>query len=66
MEKVIKVEGMNCEHCEARVSEALKKNDGVNAAVANHNLNEVKLTLSKEVDEKLFKDAVEGAGYKYV
>ena len=66
MEKVIKVEGMNCGHCEARVNEALKKVDGVSDAVANHTLNEVKLTLSKDVDEKLLKDAVEGAGYKYV
>ena len=65
MEKVIKVEGMNCGHCEARVNEALKKIDGVSDAVANHSANEVKLTLSKDVDENLFKEAVTNAGYDY-
>ena len=65
MEKVIKVEGMSCGHCEARVNEALKKIDGVSDAVANHDLNEVKLNLSKEVDENLLKEAVIAAGYDY-
>jgi len=65
MEKVIKVEGMNCGHCEARVNDALKKIDGVSDAVANHSANEVKLTLSKDVDENLFKEAVTNAGYDY-
>ena len=65
MEKVIRVEGMSCGHCEARVNEALKKVDGVADAVANHELNQVKLTLNKEVDENLLKDAVTNAGYDY-
>ena len=65
MEKVIRVEGMSCGHCEARVSEALKKVDGVTDAVANHELNQVKLTLNKEVDENLLKEAVTNAGYDY-
>ena len=65
MEKIIKVEGMNCGHCEARVNEALKKIDGVSEAVANHDLNQVKLTLTKDVDESLLKDAVVTAGYDY-
>ena len=65
MEKIIKVEGMSCSHCEARVSDALKKIDGVNEAVADHSQNQVKLTLSKEVDENILKDAVTNAGYDY-
>lgn len=65
MEKIIKVEGMMCGHCEARVNEALKKIDGVSEAVANHDLNQVKLTLTKDVDESLLKDAVVAAGYDY-
>ena len=63
--KIIKVEGMTCGHCEAHVSEALKKIDGVLEAVADHNANQVKLNLSKEVDENLLKDAVITAGYDY-
>lgn len=65
MEKVIKVEGMTCGHCEARVNDVLKKIDGVSDAVANHTANEVKLTLSKDVDESVLKEAVTDAGYDY-
>ena len=65
MEKIINVEGMMCGHCETRVNEALKKIDGVSEAVANHDLNQVKLTLTKDVDENLLKDAVVTAGYDY-
>ena len=65
MEKIIRVEGMSCEHCEARVSDAIKKIDGVSAVVANHNTNEVKITLDKDVDTHLFEEAVIAAGYDY-
>lgn len=65
MEKIIIVEGMNCGHCEVRVNEALKKVDGVIDAIANHELNEVKLSLGKDVAENVLKDAVVNAGYEF-
>ena len=65
MEKTIKVKGMMCHHCEMHVKNALEKLDGVEAAAANHEANEVVLTLSKEVPEADLKAAVEAAGYEY-
>ena len=66
MEKLIKVEGMMCPHCEAHVQNALLKIDGVSAAVASHKDGEVKVTLVREVDEKALCDAITAEGYKCV
>ncbi|MCR5217854.1 heavy metal translocating P-type ATPase [Treponema sp.] len=65
-EKVIKVEGMMCEHCEAHVKEALEAIKGIDSAKADHTKNEVLLTMSKDVDSKKIAKAVEKAGYKYI
>ncbi|MBQ2230653.1 MAG: heavy metal translocating P-type ATPase, partial [Oscillospiraceae bacterium] len=45
MEKTIKVNGMMCHHCEMHVKNALEKLPGVESAAANHEANEVVLTL---------------------
>ena len=66
MEKTIKVNGMMCHHCEMHVKDALEKLPGVESAAANHEANEVVLTLAKEVPEAELKAAVETAGYEYV
>ncbi len=66
MEKTIRVEGMMCEHCEARVKEALEKVKGVDAAAPNHEKDEVVLTLSKDVKEAKLAKAVEEAGYQFI
>ena len=64
MKKVIKVEGMMCEHCEATVVKALKKIDGVTEASADHVKGEAVVELSKEVDNELLKEAIEDRDYK--
>lgn len=66
MEKILKVEGMMCEHCEAHVKEALEKIRGVESASANHTTGQVKVTLSKEVKAKDFEKAITKAGYKFI
>ena len=66
MEKTIKVNGMMCHHCEMHVKNALEKLPGVESAAANHEANEVVLTLAKEVPEAELKAAVETTGYEYV
>ena len=63
-EKILKVEGMMCAHCEAHVKEALEKISGVESAVADHNNGEVKVTLSSDVADDSLKSAITGAGYK--
>lgn len=65
MEKTIEVKGMMCEHCEARVQEALEKVRNVEAAKADHKSGTVVLTLSGNVKDEKLKKAVEAAGYTY-
>jgi Cu2+-exporting ATPase len=64
MEKVLHVEGMMCEHCEATVKKALEAVDGVESAAADHNANIAKVTLSKDVADEVLKEAVEAKDYK--
>ena len=64
MEKVMKIEGMMCMHCESRVKKALEAIDGVDEAVCSYKEGTAKLTLSKAVDEAVLKKAVEDQDYK--
>ena len=64
MTKTLKVEGMMCEHCEARVKKALEKIDGVVSAVASHKDGTAVVTLDKEVADDVLKTAVEEQDYK--
>lgn len=64
MEKVIKVEGMMCPHCEAHVKKALEEVPGVIAAVVSHTAGTATVTLSEDVDIVTLKAAVEAQGYK--
>ncbi len=64
MTKTLKVEGMMCEHCEARVKKALEAVAGVESAVADHNANTAVVTLSTDVADDVLKKAVEDQDYK--
>ena len=66
MEKILKVEGMMCPHCEAHVKKALENLDGVTEAIPSHEKGEVALTLSKEISIDTFKEIIEKEGYKLV
>ncbi len=59
----IVIEGMMCAHCEAHVTEALKK-IGVDVT-ADHSKNRAVIN-SGEIDEAAIKQAVTDAGYKFV
>ena len=63
-ELVIKIEGMMCTGCENRVQNAVKTIDGVEEVIANHNDGTVKVTLNKEVDEKVIEEKLEDIGYE--
>ena len=64
MEKVFKVEGMMCPHCEAHVKKALEAIAGVASAVPSHVSGTVVVTLSADVDDAVLTAAIEAAGYK--
>lgn len=65
MKKVIKIEGMMCEHCVAHVKKALEVFPGVAVEV---DLKNGTATLQGDVipDEAKLTEAVEQAGYKVV
>ena len=63
---VAEVRGMMCQHCEARVSQALESLPGVAQAKADHEANAVTLTLTAPPDEAAIRAAVEAAGYQYI
>ena len=64
MTKTLKVEGMMCMHCEARVRKTLEEIPGVESAVANHDTGTAVVVLSAPVADETLKAAVEGQGYK--
>ena len=63
MEKTLKIEGMMCPHCEARVKGALEALEGVSAAVVSHESGTAVVTLTAPVEDAALKKAVEDAGY---
>ncbi|MBQ6670583.1 MAG: heavy metal translocating P-type ATPase [Firmicutes bacterium] len=64
MTKTLKVEGMMCMHCEARVKKALEAVAGVESAAADHEKGTAVVTLSADVADELLKKAVEDQDYK--
>ncbi len=63
MEKTIKIEGMMCPHCEARVKKALEALPEVSQAVASHEKGTALVTLSAPVSDEALKAAVEAQDY---
>ena len=66
MEKIIKVEGMMCPHCEAHVKSALEAIEGVESAVASFKESKVTVTLSAPVEDKVLADTITAQGYKVI
>lgn len=63
MEKILKIDGMMCPHCEARVQKTLEAVDGVLQAQASHEKKTAVVTLEKDVPFETLKKAVEEQGY---
>ena len=67
MKQTIKVKGMRCEHCEARVEQALGKIDGIASAKANHELGTVEVDYDPDkVAVPEIVDTIEDCGYSAI
>lgn len=66
MEKTMKIEGMMCGHCEARVKKCLEALEGVSAATVSHETGTAVVTLSDSVTDEMLKKTVEDQDYKVV
>ena len=64
MEKTMKIEGMMCGHCEARVKKALEALPEVSAANVSHESGTAVVTLSGALTDEALKKAVEDQDYK--
>ncbi len=61
---VLKIKGMMCGHCEARVKKALEALSAVESAIPDHKKGIATMKLSAEIDLETLKNAVEKEGYK--
>ena len=66
MTKTMKIEGMMCGHCEARVKKCLEALEGVTEAVVSHEAGTAMLTLSGEVSDEVLKKTVEEQDYQVI
>jgi Cu2+-exporting ATPase len=66
MKKTMKIEGMMCGHCEARVKKALEAIDGVDEAIVSHQDKSAVVTLNAEVSDEVLRQAVEAQDYQVI
>ncbi len=66
MQKTVKIEGMMCPHCEARVKEILSGLPEVDVAEVSHKTGTAVLTLNAEIPDETIKNIIETAGYKVI
>ena len=64
MEKTMKIEGMMCGHCEARVKKCLEAVPGVEEAVVSHEQGTAVVRMSAPVADDALRTAVEAQDYK--
>ncbi|WP_304507054.1 heavy metal translocating P-type ATPase [Anaerotignum sp.] len=65
MKKVLKIEGMSCGHCTARVEKALNDMDGVSAQVSLDDKSAT-VALAKDISDEALIQTVTDAGYEVV
>ncbi len=64
MTKTMKIEGMMCGHCEARVKKCLEALPEVSEAVVSHTAGTAVVALQAAIDDDVLKKAVEEQDYK--
>lgn len=64
MMKTMKIEGMMCGHCEARVKKVLEALPQVNEARVSHEAGTAEITLQEEISDSVLKETVEAEDYK--
>jgi len=66
MEKTMKIEGMMCGHCEARVKKSLEALSEVTEAQVSHEAGTAVVTLNSDISDDVLKEAVEAQDYKVI
>ena len=63
MEKTMKITGMMCGHCEARVKKVLEALPEVNEAIVSHEKDEAIVKLNAEISDSKLKEIIEAEEY---
>jgi copper chaperone len=66
MDKKIYISGMSCQHCIDRVKNALEALDGLNEVNVNLEDGVAHVSLIKNLDDNLIREAIEDAGYAII
>ncbi len=66
MEKTMKIEGMMCGHCEARVKKVLEALPEVDSALVSHENDTAVVTLNAPLADEVLKSTVEAQDYKVI
>ena len=66
MKKTVKIEGMMCPHCEARVKKILEELDGVTEAIVSHTSGTAVVSLEKDIPDEVFVNLINENGYTVV
>ena len=66
MEKTMKIEGMMCGHCEARVKKCLEKLPEVDVAEVSHEAGTAVVKLNAEISDDLLRKTVEDQDYQVI
>ena len=66
MEKTMKINGMMCGHCEARVKKSLEALPEVKEAVVSHEAGTAVITLNAPAEDDILKKAVEDQDYEVI
>ena len=64
MTMTMKIEGMMCGHCEARVKKVLEALPQVESALVSHEKGEAVVTLREALDASVLRETVEAQDYK--
>ncbi len=66
MRKIIKIKGMTCGHCSARVEKMLMNVDGITDAVVDLAGENAIIKAENEVADEAIREAVDDAGYEVI
>ena len=66
MTKTMKINGMMCGHCEARVKKTLEALTQVTEAVVSHETGTAVVTLNEEISDEELKKVIEDQDYEVV
>lgn len=64
--RTMKIEGMMCGHCEARVKKVLEALEQVDHADVSHLENRAVVTLKTQLSDQVLKETVEAQDYKVI